>query len=197
MKQFFVLFLSLAVAQTIMAQRGATTHFGIKGGVNIANIKIQNAADGDARVRFHAGGLAHIHISPHFALQPELMFSAQGRQETINGVKFKTNLSYINMPVLAQYMTGSGFRLQTGPQIGVLVDAETGIDGSEVNVDGNYDRFDLSWAVGASYLTKTGLGFDARYNVGLNNINDVNNVRMKNRVWQIGLFYQFMHTHRR
>ena len=192
MKQ--LLFITVVfLATQVMGQRTGTTHFGLKAGVNIANLKIENAADGDHRIGFHVGGLAHIHISRHFALQPELVFSTQGREQTINGVEYKTNLSYINLPVLAQYMTGSGFRLQTGPQLGLMVDAESGVNGSEINVDENYDMLDISWTFGASYLTNTGLGFDARYNLGLSNINDLGSAQVKNRVWQLGVFYQFMH----
>ena len=32
-------------------------------------------------------------------------------------------LNYINVPVL-QYMFGDGFRLQTGPQLGILTNAK-------------------------------------------------------------------------
>jgi len=180
------------VVTTITAQR-TTTHFGLKAGVNIANIKIENAGDGDTRVGFHAGGLAHIHVSKHFAVQPELVFSTQGRRETINGQKYKTNLSYINVPVLAQYMTGSGFRLQTGPQFGVLVDAESGVDEASDDVQKNYKTPEFSWVFGASYLTNSGFGFDARYNLGLSNINDLGPREYKNRVVALGVFYQFMH----
>lgn len=181
---------ALLAASTMYAQP-TTVQFGIKGGVNLANLKIENVADGDHRVGFHVGGLAHIHLSRQFALQPELVFSTQGREQKIANVEYKTKLSYINLPVLLQYMAGTGFRLQTGPQLGILVDAEAEANGTEADVDKSYKRPDLSWAFGASYLTNTGLGFDARYNLGLSNINDENANRITNRVWQLGLFYQF------
>lgn len=197
MKQLFVVAAALLATTALNAQRTPThqvsTHFGLKAGVNVANIKIENAGDGDSRVGFHAGGLAHIHISRYFALQPEVMFSAQGRRETIGGLDFKTNLSYINVPVLAQYMAGSGFRLQTGPQLGILIDAETGVEDETSDVTNSYKTVDFSWAFGASYLTNSGFGFDARYNLGLSNINDLSSREVKNRVFQVGVFYQFMH----
>lgn len=176
-----------------------TTHFGIKGGVNFANLEIEDVADGDHRTGFHVGGLAHIHVSRNFAIQPELVFSLQGREQTIGGTDYRTNLSYINLPVLLQYMAGTGFRLQTGPQLGILVNAETKVNDVEMDVKDSYKTPDISWAFGASYLTNAGIGFDARYNLGLSNIYDVGNGEIRNRVWQIGLFYQFMHNpaHRR
>lgn len=193
MKQTLLLALAFFALKAADAQR-TETHFGLKGGVNVANIKIQNAGEGDSRIGFHLGGLAHIHITDKFALQPELVFSAQGRRETINGIKYKTNLSYINVPVLAQYMAGNGFRLQTGPQVGLLVDAETGVENDMEGIADDYKKVDVSWAFGASYLIPgSGLGFDARYNLGLSNINDLSTREVKNRVWQFGLFYQFMH----
>jgi hypothetical protein len=190
MKKMLLIAAGFMFVNAATAQMGRT-EFGIKAGVNIADLKIQNATEGDSRIGFHLGGLAHIHLSRKFALQPELMFSAQGRQQTISGIDYRTNLSYINMPVLVQYMAGSGFRLQTGPQLGLLVDAESGVEDNEANVKDNYKTADISWVFGVSFLTSSNLGIDARYNLGLSNINDVGNAEVKNRVWQIGVFYQF------
>src|SRR5690349_9524717 len=93
----------------------AQTNFGIKAGYNSASVKVTNDVDWDSKSGIHAGGLAHIHITSHFAVQPEIMVSCQGG-EMSNGDKLR--LTYINVPVLAQYMVSDGFRLETGPQIG-------------------------------------------------------------------------------
>jgi hypothetical protein len=193
------LFAAILLAANAMYAQVGTTHFGIKGGINLANLEIKDQPDGDHRTGFHVGGLAHIHVSRNFAIQPELVFSLQGREQTSGGIEYRTNLSYINLPVLLQYMAGTGFRLQTGPQLGLLVNAETKINDVEMDVKDSYKTPDVSWAFGASYLTNAGVGFDARYNLGLSNIYDVGNAEVRNRVWQLGLFYQFMHNpaHRR
>lgn len=198
MKKLFVFATVLLTATALRAQQ-PSTHFGLKAGLNLANLEIENAADGDHRTGFHVGGLAHIHIARQFAIQPELVFSLQGREQTIGGVEYRNNLSYINLPVLAQYMFGTGFRLQTGPQLGILVSAENKVNDVESDVKDSYKTPDFSWVFGASYLTNVGLGFDARYNLGISNIYDVGNTEIRNRVWQFGLFYQFMHNpaHRR
>ena len=127
-------------------------------------------------------------MSEHFAVQPELVFSMQGGKIADDN---SLNLNYLNVPVMLQYMVNDGFRLQTGPQIGFLISAEREIGDVEIDVDDVYDAVDFSWSFGAGYLFNNGLGIDARYNLGLNNISDDDDFEAKNRVFQIGLFYQF------
>ena len=186
-----IVFISLLTTMTYFTQAQVHTDFGIKGGLNLANLKIENTSSPDSKVGLNLGLLAHIHFEPHWAIQPELMYSDQGAKEDVSGTEVKAKLHYINVPVLLQYMTGSGFRIQTGPQFGILASAKTKSGDSESNADNYYKTFDLAWAIGASYITNSGFGVDARYNIGLADINDAGGSSIKNRVWQFGLFYQF------
>lgn len=181
----FVSIFLMAVAITFAQQ----THFGIKGGVNLSSVAIDNGDDYNGKVGLHLGGLAHIHISQHFALQPELIYSMQGGKDDDNKLK----LNYINIPLLAQYMTLDGFRLQTGPQIGFLTSAKSETGDVEINVKDDLSAVDFSWTFGAGYLFPSGFGIDARYNHGISNISDDEVFEARNRVFQFGVFYQFMH----
>jgi hypothetical protein len=163
--------------------------FGLKGGVNLANFKNESNSNTDSKTGFYAGGLAHIHLSKSFAIQPEVVYSQQGAEA--GNAKWKAN--YVNIPVLAQYMFGNGFRLQTGPQLGILTSSEVKSGGTETDLDNVFKTTDFSWSFGTSYLFDKGLGIDARYNLGLSNINKNESPELKNRVWQLGLFYQFKH----
>ena len=184
-KLFSLLILSVFLNLVLIAQKGRS-QFGLKGGVNIANLEVSDINEYDARTGFHVGGLVHIHVDDHWAVQPELVFSAQGAES--GSTEFKLN--YINIPVLLQYMTNSGFRLQTGPQLGFLVSAESEVGDVEVDIDDNLKSIDFSWAFGAGYLFASGFGIDARFNLGISDINDVSAVEIRNRVFQFGLFYQ-------
>lgn len=181
--------ISAALLLLIKVASAQHVEYGLKGGVNFANIK-DDAADSkaDSKTGFHLGGLAHIHLTRSFAIQPEIVYSTQGAE--YNGGKLRLN--YINVPVLAQYMFGDGFRLQTGPQLGILTTSNFKSGNSETDVDG-FSNADFSWAFGASYLSHSGLGVDARYNLGLTDVTKSNTNDFKNRVWQLGLFYQFHH----
>jgi hypothetical protein len=188
-KTFRVFTIILASILPVLSVNAQQTHFGLKAGLNISSVAVENGTDFNSRTGIHLGGLAHIHISTHFALQPELVFSMQGGET--NSTKYKLN--YINVPVLAQYMTNDGFRLQTGPQLGFLTAAKIEVGNVEVTVTDSRSSVDLSWAFGASYLFPQGIGIDARYNLGLTNITDSDDYTERNRVFQAGLFYQFMH----
>jgi hypothetical protein len=187
MKRIIISAVLLLLIKVVSAQH---VEYGIKGGVNFANIK-DDAADSkaDSKTGFHLGGLAHIHLTRSFAIQPEIVYSTQGAE--YNGGKLRLN--YINVPVLAQYMFADGFRIQTGPQLGILTTSNFKSGNSETDVD-NFSNADVSWAFGASYVGHSGLGVDARYNLGLTDVTKSNTNDFKNRVWQLGLFYQF-HRH--
>ena len=165
------------------------TNFGVKVGYNSSSVKITNNDDYDSKSGFHVGGLAHIHITSHFAVQPELVFSTQGGESPNGNVKL--NLNYLNIPVALQYMVADGFRLQTGPQLGFLLSAENKVGDVEIDVDDSFSSIDFSWLFGASYIFSSGIGIDARYNLGINDISDDSDFEARNRVFQVGLFYQF------
>lgn len=187
MKKTILFAAAIVLTQLLNAQRNSV-EWGIKGGVNAANFKIEPSFNSDSRIGLHLGGLAHIHVSEHFAIQPELMFSGQGADY---GNDREDKFNYLNLPVLAQVMFGEGFRVQTGPQAGLLVNAKSENGNAESDIDDNFNRGDFAWTFGGGYLSRSGLGLDVRYNLGISNISKDNDVDIKNRVWQFGLFYQF------
>ena len=191
MKKLF--FITAIISGSLIA-KAQHVQFGLKGGLNVATVNINNSNyNVDPRISAHVGGLAHIHLSKEFAIQPELTFSGQGYQVngTGNNADQHVNLNYINLPVLLQYMFQSGFRIETGPQLGLLVGAKYKVGSVETDIKGSYKTVDIGWGLGAGYITKSGFGIDARYNLGLSKINDDNSAKITNRVFQVGVFYQF------
>jgi len=47
---------------------------GLKAGLNVANVDIPNSSNIDPRLGPYFGGLAHIHLTKEFAIQPEVVF---------------------------------------------------------------------------------------------------------------------------
>jgi hypothetical protein len=169
--------------------------FGLKAGLNVAGLHFTGSSNLDSRASVYVGGLAHIHVSKYWAVQPELVYSCQGAKQNFDGREVTYRLNYVTLPVLLQYMFDNGFRLQTGPQLGLLASAKRKSGGTITDIKNDYTTADFSWSFGASYLTNSGIGIDARYNLGINNINNTgSNDKLQNRVFQVGLFYQFKHS---
>ena len=76
--------LSIAVAAILIMSNASAQkiNVGIKGGFNQYNIHNDNGAEYDAKSGFHLGLLGHIHLAKQLALQPELIYSAQGAEYT-------------------------------------------------------------------------------------------------------------------
>ncbi len=194
MKKISLFFAAFVLTLAVAAQD--RTKLGFKAGLNIANLNIENGESTDSRMGFHAGALAHIHLTPGLSLQPEIVYSQQGMEHEIGGSTNTWKLNYINVPVQLQYNFNNGFRLQTGPQLGFLLDPVIeNENGTRLDITDDLKKTDVSWTFGGGYLSHSGFGVDARYNYGLSNINEgANNV--SNRVFQVGVFYMLDNRHK-
>jgi Outer membrane protein beta-barrel domain len=172
---------------TLTKAQESTVEFGLKGGLNFANLNYESNSESKTRTSVHAGLLAHFHLNKNWAIQPELMFSGQGAK--YDGGR-TDKLGYLNIPVLVMYMFDNGFRLHTGPQLGFLLNAKSEIGDLEVDIKEELNTTDVSWAFGIGYIAPSGFGVDARYNLGLTSISDGDN-SVKNSVFQLGILYQF------
>lgn len=197
MKRFlFAASAVLLFAGTATAQHSSEKFaIGLKGGLNVYNINNDINADYNSRVGFHAGLLGHLHLAPQLSLQPEVVYSQQGAKYDIGNAEGKFNLGYINVPVLVQYMFDNGFRLQAGPQVGFLVNAKNEVGNVETDVKNQLKSVDFGIGAGIGYVDpSTGFGVDARYNLGLSNINEAASAgKAYNRGFQLGVFYLLKH----
>lgn len=186
------IFAAVLIAGNVNAQH---VNFGVKGGLNAYTFSDADKTNYGARIGFHVGGLAHIHLADQFGLQPEVVFSTQGANFSGSSSTTHFRLNYINVPVLFQYMFNMGFRIQAGPQLGVLLSAKSETNGIDADIKNNFKPIDLGLAVGASYVhVPTGFGVDARVNLGLTQISDISTrANTWNRGLQIGVFYLIGH----
>ncbi len=153
--------------------------FGAKAGLNFATITEENTTD--ITTDFNFGLLAEIPISEKFSFQPELIYSGQGSSSVI--------LSYINVPLIGKYYVVKGLSLEAGPQIGFLLTAEN----EDTNVDAKnlFKTLDVGFNLGVGYKLNNGLFFNARYNLGVTNISNVEGVTTENRFVQLTIGYFF------
>ncbi len=194
--------------------------FGAKTGLNFANVSNVSYPNekSSSRIAFHLGAMAEIKLNEQFAIQPELLYSAQGfKRDGVRGVEemygykvyfdadVTAKMTYINVPVMAKYFVMEGLSLEAGPQLGILVSATGSYD--NIKADGGYgtlninpkdedikDDFssiDFGLNFGASY-TYNNIYAGLRYNLGLTNITkDSRGDVIKNGVLQFSVGYFF------
>lgn len=159
--------------------------FGAKGGLNFATISGDNTKGVDLVTSFNFGVLSEIPISDKFSFQPEIMYSGQGYSFNDNTIA----LSYLNIPLMGKYYVTKGLSVEAGPQIGFLLAAKN----EKTDVKDSFNTFDFGINFGLGYKLDNGLNFGARYNLGLTDINNVENSSSKNKngVFQVSVGYFF------
>lgn len=175
----FLLFFVLASISRIALAQDNSMRVGIKGGLNVSNLYIEDVDDENARYGFHLGVYTQLFESDKFAIQPELLYSTKGNRTTYDELGFqgdvKFNLNYLDIPVLAVFKLGDAAEIHIGPYFGYLISASSDIDGDFDDYQ-ELDRKDYkAWDYGIS----GGVGFNvgvvqigARYNYGLQKIAD-------------------------
>lgn len=197
-----LLFVFAAVAVVAVAQAQGSIKFGLKAGANFYSITGSDAEDlgldesRKVKIGIAGGGIVNIPLAETFSIQPELLYSMEGNLQKEGDAKAKINLSYINIPILAQYNNPSGFYAETGPQVGFLMSAKSvfddGEDEVETDIKDDLKGIGFSWALGLGYKLKSGLGFGARYNFGLSSLDDSDDAaKIKSSGFHVGLFYTF------
>jgi len=185
MKKFLLAVVLLAGTFAAQAQG---LNFGIKAGANFSNF--QGDLDTDGITSFHAGAVLELNIVPTFSVQAEGLFSSQGGkakyvEDGVVGVARDINLDYISIPVLAKfYVLPNTLSITAGPQFSFLVNDADDIFETK--------KFDLAASGGLELKIIAGLFAQARYNIGLTNVND-SEVRgdVKNGVFQLSVGYFF------
>lgn len=161
-----------------------TARVGIKGGLNVSNLYINDVNDENARFGFNAGIYGQILSSEAFAIQPELLFSTKGSQADYGGIVNSTvrfNLNYLDLPVLAVIKLGPSAEIHAGVYGSYLLSANIHYSGNigtgtnEINRD-NLKSYDWGW-VGGLGLNFGPVQVGARYNYGMVKIADSNSAR--------------------
>lgn len=176
------------------AMQAQVPGIGLKGGLNLASWSNNGSSvNYQNRVGFNAGLFANFNVSPNFAVQPEVVYSSQGTKYNPGNQEHNLQMNYINIPVMLQAKVGGGLYAQAGPQVGFLMDVKDKVQDIETGFFSKEDfkSTDVSLGFGLGYAGVSPIGFDARYNLGLTNINEGGSNKIKNNVLQVGLTYKF------
>lgn len=195
MKKFILLGASLLLLGSC-----APCNFLVRGGANFGTIRGDETDDLSSRTAVFVGVGTECEVADLVAIRPELMYSQQGAEyEDSDGFDGRFKLDYLNVPVMAKLNVSDGFFVEAGPQIGFLLSAKDEYDSPTSGEDDIKDLIkstDFGANIGLGYQFDNGLNIGARYNLGLTNINDVEDspgfdFKNQNSVLSLGVGYKF------
>jgi len=179
----FLIFFSFAgnaQEQEVSGEMLPTAKFGIKGGLNLANLYIDNVKDQNVKAGLVGGFFAKLPISTGLSIQPELLYSNKGAQATYdNGFQgqgvYRFNLNYIELPLTLVVNVVKNFNIHFGGYAAYLASAniknvkEGNIVGFTDLNESNFNRLDYG-LVGGLGMDVNRVGFGMRYNYGLREV---------------------------
>ena len=167
---------------------------GAKAGVNINKISGESYKEG-FNYNYLLGGFMQFNFSKTLGFQPEFNFVQSSSEFSNNagnvyddlfksGSQRKAKLDYLKVPLLLNINVGQSKRvkLQLGPQFGSLLNQK--VDG--LNTDNTiFKKSDFS-ALGGLWIQLPFVNIGGRYELGLNNINDIDHSeKWKNQAFTI------------
>jgi hypothetical protein len=210
-KLFVVLFLLSLTSQTF-----AQPTFGIKGGLNFANMVAKDdddtySDDFKMNLGFHIGGTAEFIINEKFSFEPALLLTTKGFKMTEDGdgwkETMKLNLLYLDIPLNGKaYFDAGGMKAYGlfGPYLGIGLSGkykytweEDGDSGSETEDvewgdEGEFKRLDFGFTLGAGVEIK-GIEVGLSYSLGLANLSPETDggFKMNHKILSISAAYKF------
>ncbi len=198
MKKFF--FLLLAVTGVSIASMAQGLRIGVKAGANMTKFTGQSFNDG-FDLSYHAGAFLEIDVNKVWGIQPELLWSQTSGKPTNFQNVYATSivsptlditqpikLNYLSIPLLLRVNLTGMFTLLAGPQYSILMNQDNTL---LRNGEDAFKSGDFAMVAGAQVNLKF-LRIYGRYNIGLQNVNDINSQdKWKSQQLQVGLGFRF------
>lgn len=183
-----ILLISIVAFALTASNAFSQVRFGVKGGLNFASANIQSSDDVSTKSKtgYHAGVYLALKFTK-IAIQPEILWSAQGATASFMGIDLDTDLNYVNIPVMVKIYLVQGLHLELGPTFGILMSAET----AGQDVKDQLTSSDISASFGVGFDAPMGLGGGLRYNLGVSEVlnEPTSGESWKNNNFMISIWY--------
>jgi outer membrane immunogenic protein len=190
MKRITILLLAAILVPALAGNLSAQLpSFGVKGGVNMAKYTGSDAGTNDMKMGAVGGVFACVNLIA-FKVQPELLFSQKGakKEQTGGGTTYtySTTQNYLEVPVLLKYSFGAIVvpSIYIGPSFGMLVSATAKTSGGSNSGSGDIKNYlngtDIGLVLGAEVKTPVKLSVEARYTMGLTNVDKASAIGQSN-----------------
>ncbi len=198
MRRSFLLLSLLLTGLSLQAQ----VEFGPKMGLNWTRAYLtDNYEPYQAKLTVNAGVFVDAPLGTQgWGLLTGLEYNRKGERERFSDATFgqreriTIRRNYVALPLMARYRWENGIGIFTGPQVGVLVSANTKVeikDLGETVVDNKDDLnpLDLSWGIGLQLITEKFLWFDVRAQFSLTDFIESDQAAASNQLLQFNVLF--------
>jgi len=191
------LILILAISST--AGFSQNIEIGLQGGANFDYSSIELATSGvsfsevsQSRTGYFFGAYSCFKAG-WFGIQPEIYYSVQGADITLDGTTGAIRTNFLQIPILFRINFLRFFNFHLGPQYGLLLNNETDFGGVVSDLKDQSRSGDFSFMAGAGLRLPFNLNISLRYSKGFNEmINEVGESglrSLKNSMLQLTVSY--------
>jgi len=198
--------LIIVVAFTMTTKSFAQAKYGVKAGLNIANMSIKSSAGSETGLSsltgFHFGGTAEFPASEAVSVQTGLLFSTKGYKISEGGSSTTTSVNYLEIPINTIYKIEIGSAklcLSAGPYLAYAASGTKKGEGYNDKLDigsdddDTYKALDYGLNIGAGVELNDKITIGLQYGLGLANIASHTDFgySVKNKVFGISVGYMF------
>jgi hypothetical protein len=182
---------------TAAAQSTSPVTFGLRAGVTSATVNGDDFSDAKQRWGVTGGLFVGREINEHVGLQIEGLLAQRGAEDiSSDPAGTHVRLTYLDVPLLLRVgradANGTGFHVFAGPQVGFKLDAEVTNDdlGETDDISDDVESVDFGVTFGVAVDIRRFV-VDARYTVGLKNVNKIDDGKAKNRTFAVTAGFRF------
>lgn len=168
----------LFAQSTSKSEKTNDVHFGLRAGLNLANIIKTNDNNFSTQLKpgLNAAAFLELPIVNGFSIQPELQFAQKGYKTSgssvVNGnYEYNVTTNFIEVPILAKFTPSKNFAIVVGPQYSFLTSTKTNFTSGSasyqqlVQSDNNNLRKNILGGVLGFEAAADNVVFSARYNL--------------------------------
>lgn len=182
--------------------------FGIKGGINLSEMRSKEFQNKEGHTGYHLGALISFHMAGRFSLETGLGYSTQGGTAEFSNEVGKTRaemeLDYLQLPVMLKIAVFPKLSINAGTYLNFLVHEDIRADHTSpflysflpigpTEVQNDTNDLEVNAAFGLNYDLSSRFCLYTTFVLGVTNAVEFGegSVKARNRTYQVGIGYRF------
>ena len=180
-RTLFAMLLGMAAPLAALAQSQETGRWSVtpRVGINSSNMSGQDVyvdfnglVKPKRKIGFVVGAEVEYRYMQPLSTALGVWYSGEGFRYTEIDGDAHTNLDLLNFSAVENFYVADGLAIKAGLQLGYLLNVKSVVDGHSEDIGNSFKKLNVSIPIGLSYEYRN-VVLDARYNIGLTNLCDV------------------------